>query len=119
MDTHIMKLAPALLFLALLPTAGCEAATNAANGAGAIVEKTAEKIGQKTSDAALDLAVKGALIKADDVLGRQVKVGSLDGVVSLSGVVPTAEAKARAEQITLGVKGVVKVMNALDVGPTR
>jgi len=50
------------------------------------------------------------------VLGREVKVGSLDGVVSLTGVVPTAEAKARAEQITLKVEGVVRVLNAIDVG---
>ena len=99
--------------------AGCDAATNAANGAGAIVEKTAETDRQKTNDAAITLAVKGALIDADDVLGRQVKVGSLDGVVSLSGVVPTPEDKARAEQIALEAKGVVRVVNALDVGPAR
>ena len=104
--------------LALLLGAGCEAASNAANGAGAVIEHTAEKIGQKTNDAAIVVAVKGELIKADDKLSK-VTVGSLDGVVSLAGTVPTAEQKAHAEQIAMQVKGVVKVMNAIDVAPAQ
>jgi len=110
---------PAMLALALtlVAAAGCDAAANAANGAGAFVEKTAEKIEQKTSDASITLAVKGSLVKADDMLGRQVRVGTFNGVVSLSGTVPTAEAKARAEQITTEAHGVVRVINAIEVGP--
>jgi osmotically-inducible protein OsmY len=108
-----------LLLLGLLPLAGCEAATNAANGAGAFVEQTAKKIEQKTDDAAITLAVKGALVEADEKLAKEVQVGSLKGVVSLAGTVPTADAKARAEQIALGVKGVVRVLNGLDVGAPR
>lgn len=119
MPQPLPRYASAALLLLVLPAAGCEAATNAASGAGAFAEKAAAKIEQKTGDAALTLAVKGALVKADDKLGRDVKVGALDGVVSLSGVVATPEAKARAEEITLGVKGVVRVMNAIDVGPPR
>jgi osmotically-inducible protein OsmY len=118
MDTDRTPAALAAVLLAVLPLAGCEAATNAANGAGAMIERTAEKIEQKTDDAALTLAVKGALVKADDKLGRQVKVGSLKGRVSLSGTVATAADKARAEQIAVGVKGVSEVLNALEVGPT-
>jgi len=104
---------------ALAGVTGCEATTNAANGAGAFIEKTAEKVEQKTTDASIALAVKGALVSADDKLGDAVKVGSLNGVVSLSGTVPTPEAKARAEEIALRTRGVVRVMNALDVGPAR
>lgn len=111
-----MKRATLALALALLP-AGCDAATNAANGAGALVEKTAVSLEQKTNDAAITVAVKGALADADDVLGRQVKVGTFKSVVSLSGTVPTPEAKVRAEQIALQARGVVRVLNALDVGP--
>jgi hyperosmotically inducible protein len=105
---------PLLAFLA----AGCEAATNAANGAGAAIEHTAEKIGQKADDAAIVIAVKGSLIKADDKLSK-VTVGSLDGVVSLAGTVPTADHKAKAEAIAMQTKGVVKVMNAIDVAPPQ
>src|SRR5271165_5517420 len=116
MTTLRLPFRPALL-LALASLAGCEATTNALHGTEAILEKTGEKIAQKTDDEALSLAVKGALVKADDKLGWQVKVGSLGGVVSLSGKVPTPEAKAQAEDIASKVKGVTRVMNAIDVGP--
>ena len=96
---------------------GCQAATNAANGAGAYVEQTAEKLEQKTSDASITLAVKGALVDADDRLGRDVKASTVNGVVSLWGAVPTPAAKARAEEITRTVKGVVGVVNGIDVTP--
>jgi hyperosmotically inducible periplasmic protein len=121
METPAMHRAVLAFTLALVPAAaGCEAATNAANGAGAVIEKTAEKVGQQTSDASITIAVKGALMEADDVLGKNVKVGTANsGVVSLSGTVPTPEHKARAEAIALKVKGVVRVLNVLDVGPPR
>jgi hyperosmotically inducible periplasmic protein len=117
MNIDSRKPATLVLTLALLAAAGCDAASNAANGAGAYLDKTAEKIEQNTSDASITLAVKGSLVEADDKLGRQVKVGTFKGVVSLSGTVPTAEAKARAEQIATQARGVVRVINALDVGP--
>lgn len=97
--------------------AGCNAAANAAAGAGAYVEKTAEKIGQKTDDASITLAVKGALLRADEKLGKQVKVSTGNGIVSLVGNVPTPEDRMRAEQIAGTVNGVVRVINALEVGP--
>ena len=111
----VLFLLPALL--ALSGAAGCDAAANAANGAGAMVEHTALDIEHKTNDTAITLAVKGALVDADDMLGRQVKVGTFNSIVSLTGTVPTPEAKARAEQIALGARGVVRVINAIDVGP--
>jgi hyperosmotically inducible protein len=120
METDPMKRAAVALALALLPgAAGCDAATNAANGAGALVDKAALSIEQKTNDAAITLAVKGALADADGVLARQVKVGTYNSIVSLSGTVPTPELKARAEQIALEARGVVRVLNALDVGPLQ
>ena len=107
------------VFAVCLGLAGCDAAANAAAGAGAYVEKTAEKIGQKTDDASITLAVKSALYDVDEELAKQVKVSTGNGVVSLVGAVPTAGARARAEQIAAGVKGVVRVINGIDVGPAR
>jgi osmotically-inducible protein OsmY len=115
MTTPRLPLAAALL-LAIGALAGCEAATNAVNGTDAILEKTAQKISQKTDDEALILAVKGAILKADDKLGWRVKVGAVAGSVSLSGKVPTPEDKAKAEDIASRVKGVTRVLNAIDVG---
>lgn len=97
--------------------AGCEAATNAAAGAGAYLDKTAEKIGQKTDDASITIAVKTALLKADEKLAKSVKVSTGSGIVSLTGTAPTAEAKAKAEEIASAQKGVMRVINAIDVAP--
>jgi hyperosmotically inducible protein len=104
---------------ACLGLAGCEAASNAAAGAGVYIDKTAEKIEHTTDDAALTIAVKAALLKADERLAKQVKVSTGNGVVSLVGAVPTPEDRARVEQIAGGVRGVVRVINALDVVPLR
>lgn len=95
---------------------GCESASNAAATAGAYIDKTAEKVGQKADDASITLAVKTALMKADDKLGKSVKVSTGSGIVSLTGTVPTADAKARAEQIAAAQSGVMRVINAIDVG---
>lgn len=105
--------------LASLGAGGCEAANNAATGAGAFVEKTAEKIGQKTDDASITMAVKGKLFEADEKLASRVKVSTGNGVVSLVGAVPAAEDKVRAEQIAGTVRGVVRVINAIDVVPQQ
>jgi hyperosmotically inducible protein len=100
-----------------LALAGCEAASNAAAGAGAYLDKTAEKIEQSTDDASITIAVKGALLKADEKLAAKVKVSTGKGVVSLVGAVATPEEKMRAEQIAGTVKGVERVINAIDVVP--
>jgi len=118
METPTKPFALALV-LASFPVAGCEAASNAANGAGAFVEKTAQKIGESTEDAAITVAVKGAIFKADEKLAGKVSVGTFKRAVSLSGTVQTAEEKTRAEQIATGVKGVEKVINALDIVPVK
>jgi len=100
-----------------LGLAACEAASNAAAGVGAYAEKTANKIGQTTDDASITIAVKGALFEADEKLAKRVHVSTGNGIVSLAGAVGTPEDKARAEQVAGKVKGVVRVINALDVVP--
>lgn len=116
MERAAMTTAAILVCLSL---AGCEAASNAAAGAGAYLDKTAEKIGQKTDDASITIAVKGALLKADEKLAGKVKVSTGNGIVSLVGAVATPEEKARAEQIASRVEDVVRVINAIDVAPAR
>lgn len=115
-----MKRTVILLALLSLPVAGCEAATNAASGVAAFADKTAEKIERKTDDTATTIAVKGALLKADEKLANQVHVGTANGgIVSLWGTVPSPDKKAQAEQIAMSVKGVVRVVNAIEIGPTN
>ncbi len=109
----------AAMIAACLGLAGCAAAENAAAGVGAYAEKTAQKIEQKTDDASITIAVKGALLDADEKLAKDVKVSTGSGIVSLVGTVRTPADKMRAEQIAGTVKGVVRVINALDVVPPQ
>jgi hyperosmotically inducible periplasmic protein len=106
----------AIVATACVLLAGCEAATNAAAGAGAYLDKTAEKIGQTTDDASITIAVKGALLKADEKLAKGVHVSTGNGIVSITGSVPTAADKAKVEEIAKSQQGVVRVINAIDVG---
>jgi osmotically-inducible protein OsmY len=100
-----------------LGLSGCEAATNAAANVDAFAQKTAQKIEEGTDDTAITVAVKAELLKRDDALGKAVSVSTGKGIVSLTGAVPTPDAKAKAEQIASGVRGVVRVINAIDVVP--
>lgn len=103
--------------IACLGLLGCDAASNAAAGAGAYIDKTAEKIGQTTDDASITIAMKGALLKADEKLAKSVKVSTGNGIVSLAGTAPTAAAKAKAEEIAGAQKGVMRVINAIEIAP--
>lgn len=107
----------AALIILGLGLGGCEAAQNAAAGAGAYMEKVGHKVEAKTEDAAITIAVKGALLKADDKLATRVRVSTGGGVVSLVGVVATEADRAKAEEIAAAQRGVTRVINAIEVGP--
>ncbi len=96
---------------------GCEAATNAAANVDAFAQKTAQNIEVGTDDTAITIAVKAQLIKLDEPLSRSVSVSTGKGIVSLTGTAPTADEKAKAEQIAGAVRGVVRVINSIDVVP--
>ena len=88
-----------MLFLTL---AGCQAMTG----------KTA---GQNVDDAALTASVKSTLV-ADKVSNlTRVDVDTNNGVVSLNGVVDSAQQKARAEDLARRVNGVRGVNNNLQI----
>jgi hyperosmotically inducible periplasmic protein len=67
------------------------------------------------SDEALMGAIKGQLAGTSGVSAMNIDVDVNDGVVTLSGTVKTAEARAKAESIAKGVDGVKSVHNELKV----
>ena len=72
---------------------------------------------QSLSDAWITTAAKMRLLSNDKTPALQINVDSDHGVVTLFGVVPTAEAKKTAEMETAKVSGVHSVVNALQVVP--
>lgn len=79
------------------------------------------KIGQKTfgeriDDTALTTKVKARLTGDPDINPLNINVDAEDGVIVLTGRVPSAEDRIEAEEVALGTGGVQGVDNRLEVG---
>jgi hyperosmotically inducible periplasmic protein len=76
---------------------------------------TSEKVEQTVDDAAITTAVK-AKLAADKIKTLvRVSVDTVDGVVTLTGTVETANEKKHAQDLARGSKGVSKVVNNLQI----
>jgi osmotically-inducible protein OsmY len=84
------------------------------NGCQTIREKVS---GPEFEDAKLTAVVKAQLAREDQATLQAVTVDVGDGVVKLKGKVPSAEKKAKAEEIARKVDGVKSVVNNLEVKP--
>ena len=72
---------------------------------------------QKKDDEIYD-SVKRRLAGDPEVKGGALEVAVKDGVVTITGIVRTDRAKAKADKVAGRVKGVSKVVNELKVSPT-
>jgi osmotically-inducible protein OsmY len=75
----------------------------------------AARAGQDLSDASVTTAVKTRLMKDQVARGTHIDVDTDDGVVTISGAVPTAADKARIGRLVLHTTGVKRVDNKLTV----
>ena len=111
------SLVAAILTCAAL-TAGCASTDDEPTAASRAT--TSETPGQQTAGEAVDDAVVTAKVKArlvDDPLTKayQIDVETFKGTVQLNGVVDSAQARSRAEQLAGAVGGVKDVENSLQV----
>ena len=77
---------------------------------------TADRAGDATSDAALTAKVKTKFLADNDISGLKIDVDSKNGVVTLTGTVPTAAEKALAVKVAKATDGVKTVVDRLKVG---
>jgi len=73
-------------------------------------KNTGQQVGEAFSDGWITTKVKGKIVDDALVKNSSIQVETVDHVVTLKGAVPSADAKARAEELartTDGVKGVV------------
>jgi osmotically-inducible protein OsmY len=111
METNFRATSPrralraALRPVALIMALGAGPALAAENG-----------LGDTLSDAALTTEVKARLMANDVTRGININVDTNDGMVTLRGTVPSEQAKQKAAEIALAVKGADSVTNALVVG---
>ncbi|HJQ13270.1 MAG TPA: BON domain-containing protein [Anaerolineales bacterium] len=59
--------------------------------------------------------IQEALSEINEMRGARIDVVDSNGVVTLTGVVPTVDARERAEAIVRGMSGVTSVINELNV----
>lgn len=77
------------------------------------------KTGQYLDDATVTAKVKADLIKDDTVKANEIQVETTGGVVQLSGMVGSEDARQRAEQLAKSIEGVKSVKNDLAVQASR
>jgi len=98
-----------------------EAGRLAADTSGVVSVNNELTVGDKTAgetidDASIVARLKTKLAADLEVAATNIDVDSEKGVVTLSGMVKTANAKAEAEKLAKGTKGVTHVHNRLKVG---
>jgi hyperosmotically inducible protein len=102
------SLVAGLLSLSLAATplalAGCKSAA----------PRTA-RINQTLDDATLQTRVKTAILNDPQIGGDQIDVASVNGVITLSGVIKSPEHEARAADLARKVGGVKDVKTSLKV----
>jgi hyperosmotically inducible periplasmic protein len=78
--------------------------------------RTGEKLGDSLDDAWIHTKLVAKFIGDADTPGRKINVDVVDNVVTLRGMVDTAEQRAEAERIARNTEGVKRVVNQLKVG---
>jgi hyperosmotically inducible protein len=84
-------------------------------GLGACQSTTGKTAGQTMTDSKITASVQSKLTGDRVSNFTRVDVDTDRGVVNLSGVVPSAEQKSRAEDLTRQVNGVTRINNNLQI----
>ena len=86
-------------------------ATRAADTAG----DAADKLNETMSDGALTAKIKSKMALDDHVKARAIDVDTSDSVVTLSGVVASADERKRAVQLARDTRGITGVVDKLEI----
>jgi hypothetical protein len=108
-----------LLFVVLMLNLAFAAFATVPIAAMPVNSEATQKKTQPVTDDIITDDVRLKLGGDPDVKGGAIQVDTKQGVVTLSGLVETANQKAKAGRVTKKVKGVKKVVNNLKVKQTR
>lgn len=109
------RLIPTLTFAAVLGLGMTSAAAQPATPGPATGERPAQSVdrssstGEAVSDAWITTKVKGELAMTEDVKSTEISVTTVDGVVTLTGVLESQIAVDKAEAAARSIKGVRNV----------
>ena len=111
-----MRMRLFLVMLLALLLGGCASAVSSGYGQGGR-DADGRSYREARADNKLSAAVTSALVRDRSVPAMDIKVKTINGVVTLSGSVPSAAASRRAAQLAANVPGVKRVDNRLSVEP--
>lgn len=86
-----------------------------AQSSGSAPPASSETMGQDLDDGMITAKVKADLLTAKNVKSVHIHVQTRQGIVWLSGTVPTADEKAAAAEVAQNVAGVAGVKDHLEV----
>jgi hyperosmotically inducible periplasmic protein len=92
-----------------------EQAAKLANRASTAASATAHKAGDKLQESALTAKIKAKMALDDHVKARAIDVDTAGSVVTLAGVVASAEERQRALRLAGETEGVTRVVDRLQV----
>lgn len=110
-----MKKSPSIAKLLAMSVIAAAAAAPLAQAADTAAPKTERSAGTVIDDSAITAKVKAALVEDKQVSALKIKVQTRQGVVTLRGTVPSAEAGQHALQLAAGIEGVKDVKSDLTV----
>lgn len=90
-------------------------AARLATRAAAKANDAASTVGDTVSDSALTAKIKSKMVLDDDVTARGIDVDTSGTIVTLTGVVRSADERDRAVRLARETKGVTKVVDKLRV----
>lgn len=79
--------------------------------------KTGDALADSTANTRTTATIKAKLLKESSLASLTIHVNTTEGVVTLSGTVPSHEAIAKAMELALETEGVQKVVSTLQVKP--
>ena len=86
-----------------------------ANNLASSVKEAATTAGQAISDSTITAKVKSALLTDKDVKGIDIKVETMEGIVTLNGEASSRAQADKAESIARSVEGVKTIDNRIDI----
>jgi hyperosmotically inducible protein len=86
-----------------------------ANRAATVASDTASKAGDKLQESALTAKIKAKMALDDHVKARTINVDSVGSVVTLTGVVASADERQRALRLASETEGVTRVVDKLHI----
>ena len=105
-----------LAVFSFFTTVGCAPLWVGAGAAGGYIIASDERsMGQQVDDGIITTKVKSRLIADSMVKGFKIDVDTLEGEVTLTGIVGTEVEAERAIELARGVKGVLKVKNNIKI----